>query len=149
MPWISFKALSHWYQLINLIVSFSIHIQAVQSVCSGRCLKALPFRDKMLPCVWWGCQKGGDSGAERPVKVQHLRPPCFLNLQSQAGSRINEWCSLMFSSKQATKLAGSLGFCADVSRIQIISFSAIMTIGGRVLPWEKRRERRLLDPVLN
>lgn len=145
MPWISFKALSHWCQLINLIVSFSIHIQVVQSVCSGRCLKALPFRDKMLPCVWGG----GDSGAERPVKVQHLRPPCFLNLQSQAGSRINEWCSLMFSSKQATKLAGSLGFCADVSRLQIISFSAIMTIGGRVLPWEKRREWWLLDPVLN
>ena len=96
-----------------------------------------------------GSEEGGDSGAERRVKVQHLRPSCFLNLQSQAGSRINEWCSMMFSSKQATKLAGSLRFCADVSRIPIIWFLGIMTIGGTVLPWEQRGESQVLYPVSN
>lgn len=136
MSWISFKVASDCYQLIYLIVSFSIHIQAIQSLCSPRrMLESFAFqRENVTMCVMGGVARGGDSGAERHVKVQHLRPSCFLNLQSQAGSRINERCSLMFSSKQAMKLAGSLRFCADVSRIQIIWFLGIMTIGGTVLP---------------
>lgn len=137
MPWISFKVRSDRYQLVYLIVTFSIHIQAAQSMLTLADAWKLCFSE--IKC-YLGCDggsKGGNSGAERRVKVQHLRPSCFLNLQSQAGSRINEWCSLMFPSKPAAKLAGSLRFCADVSRIQIIWFLGIMTIGGTVLPWEK------------
>lgn len=143
----SHKSLLSINRLNSLIFnSHSGHIESVLILADGwkLCLSEIKCY-----LVWGVLRRGGDSGAERHVKVQHLRPSCFLNLQSQAGSRINEWCSVMFSSKQATKLAGSLQFCADVSRIQIIRFLGIMTIGGTVLPWEQRRERQLLNPVLN
>uniref|UniRef100_A0A8C3MHP1 Uncharacterized protein n=1 Tax=Geospiza parvula TaxID=87175 RepID=A0A8C3MHP1_GEOPR len=51
----------------------------------------------------------------------------------------------MLKSFQATKLAGSLGVCADVSRIQIISFSAIMTIGGRRFPFTLSTENSIMQ----